>query len=68
MPSRIGLPKSVVKPRAITIRDLRDRALLGVFVYTFAGVSAVVTMKVRDYRVGGRRADLPVEVDAWPQG
>ena len=32
----------------ITIRDLRDRALLGVFVYTFARVSAVITMKVRD--------------------
>ena len=29
---------------AITIRDLRDRALLGVFVYTFARVNAVVAM------------------------
>jgi len=26
---------------AVTVRDLRDRALLGVFVYTFARVSAV---------------------------
>ena len=46
---------------AITIRDLRDRALLGVFVYTFARVSAVMTMKVRDYRVGGPRADIHLQ-------
>ena len=31
---------------------------MGVFVYTFARVSELVTMKVRDYRVGGRRADI----------
>ena len=46
---------------AITIRDLRDRAPLRVFVYTFAGVSALVTMKVRDYRVSGRRADIHLQ-------
>ena len=46
---------------AITLRDLRDRALLTIFVYTFARVSAVVTMKVRDYRVGGRRADIHLQ-------
>ena len=45
---------------AMSLRDLRDRALLGVFVYTFARVSAVVTMKVRDYRGGGRGADIQV--------
>ena len=46
---------------AVTLRDLRDRALLGVFVYTFARVSAVVGMRVRDYRVSGHRADIHLE-------
>ncbi|MGP0076199.1 MAG: tyrosine-type recombinase/integrase [Bryobacteraceae bacterium] len=34
---------------------LRDRALIGVMVYTFARVNAVLQMKVRDYFVQGRR-------------
>jgi hypothetical protein len=34
---------------------LRDRALIGVMVYTFARVIAVLQMKVRDYFVRGRR-------------
>ena len=34
---------------------LRDRALIGVMVYTFARVNAVLEMKVRDYFVQGRR-------------
>ena len=34
---------------------LRDRALIGVMVYTFARVNAVLLMKVRDYFVQGRR-------------
>ena len=34
---------------------LRDRALIGTMVYTFARVSAVLHMKVRDYFVQGRR-------------
>ena len=34
---------------------LRDRALIGVMVYTFARVGAVLQMKVRDYFVEGRR-------------
>jgi site-specific recombinase XerD len=34
---------------------LRDRALIGVMVYTFARVGAVLQMKVRDYFVQGRR-------------
>ena len=46
---------------AITVRDLRDRALLGVFVYTFARVSTVITMKFQDYRVGGGRADINLQ-------
>lgn len=34
---------------------LRDRALIGVMVYTFARVGAVLQTKVRDYFVQGRR-------------
>jgi integrase/recombinase XerD len=34
---------------------LRDRALIGVMVYTFARINAVLQMKVRDYFVQGRR-------------
>lgn len=37
---------------------LRDRALLGVMVYTFARVSAVVGMKVEDYYSIGKRWKL----------
>ncbi|MCC7482952.1 MAG: tyrosine-type recombinase/integrase [Hyphomicrobiales bacterium] len=34
---------------------LRDRALIGVMVYSFARINAVIGMKVRDYFVQGRR-------------
>ena len=34
---------------------LRDRALIGVMVYSFARIHAVLSMKVRDYFVQGRR-------------
>ena len=34
---------------------LRDRALIGAMVYTFARINAVLQMKVRDYFVQGRR-------------
>jgi site-specific recombinase XerD len=34
---------------------LRDRALIGVMVYTFARVNAVIGMKVKDYYTQGRR-------------
>ncbi len=34
---------------------LRDRALIGTMVYTFARVNAVLSMKVKDYFVQGRR-------------
>lgn len=37
------------------IVGLRDRALIGVMIYTFARVNAVLQMKVRDYFVQGRR-------------
>jgi site-specific recombinase XerD len=38
-----------------TVTELRDRALIGVMVYTFARVNAVISMKVRDYFTQGRR-------------
>ena len=38
-----------------TIVGLRDRALIGVMVYSFARVGAVVTMKVEDYYQDGKR-------------
>ena len=41
---------------AQTIIDLRDRALVGVMVYSFARVSAAVGMRVRDYYTQGRRS------------
>jgi site-specific recombinase XerD len=38
-----------------TAIGLRDRALIGVMVYSFARIGAVLKMKVRDYFVQGRR-------------
>ena len=38
-----------------TVVGLRDRALLGVMVYSFARVSAVLGMRVRDYYPNGKR-------------
>jgi site-specific recombinase XerD len=38
------------------LSDVRDRALLGVMVYSFARVSAVVKLRVRDYTREGARA------------
>ena len=38
-----------------TLHGLRDRALLGVMVYSFARVSAVVGMRVEDYHQQGKR-------------
>ena len=37
------------------LAGLRDRALIGVMLYTFARINAVLQMKVRDYFVQGRR-------------
>jgi integrase/recombinase XerD len=39
-----------------TLIDLRDRALIGVMVFSFARVSATVGMQVADYYVEGRKA------------
>jgi site-specific recombinase XerD len=38
-----------------TLTGLRDRALIGVMTYTFARISAVVSMKVEDYYPTGKR-------------
>jgi integrase/recombinase XerD len=38
-----------------SITGLRDRALIGVMVYSFARVSAVISMKVEDYYQNGKR-------------
>jgi site-specific recombinase XerD len=38
-----------------TLTGLRDRALIGVMIYTFARVNAVIGMKVKDYFTQGRR-------------
>ena len=38
-----------------SIIGLRDRALIGLMVYTFARVNAALEMKVKDYYVQGRR-------------
>jgi len=38
-----------------TIAGLRDRAVIGVMVYSFARVGAVVGMKVEDYYQEGKR-------------
>jgi integrase/recombinase XerD len=38
-----------------TLTGLRDRALIGIMVYTFARVNAVIAMKVKDHFVQGRR-------------
>jgi site-specific recombinase XerD len=55
----INITKTVKRAGASTeipdIVGLRDRALIGVMVYTFARVNAVLQMKVRDYFVQGRR-------------
>jgi integrase len=51
---KIILPdgSKVEVPRVV---GLRDRALIGVMVYTFARISAVVTMQVEDYFPNGKR-------------
>jgi len=45
----------VYKGRDPDLLGLRDRALIGLMVYSFARVSAVVQMKVGDYRQQGKR-------------
>lgn len=43
-------------PQTPDLLGMRDRALMGVMVYTFARVGAVLQMKVKDYFVQGRRS------------
>ena len=38
-----------------SLPGLRDRALIGLMVYTFARINAVLQMKVADYFIQGRR-------------
>jgi len=40
---------------AVTVSGLRDRALLGVMVYSFARIGAALSMDVEDYYQAGRR-------------
>ena len=44
-----------------TIAGLRDRALIGVMVFTFARVSAVLAMNVEDYYLKGRRSSFRLQ-------
>jgi len=41
---------------ATSVVSLRDRAIMGLMVYTFARVGAVIKMRVEDFYVQGRRA------------
>jgi site-specific recombinase XerD len=47
-----------------TIIGLRDRALIGLMIYTFAKVSAVLKMKVKDWTATRRRCFR----NAWKTG
>ena len=40
---------------ATSLPGLRDRALIGLMVYTFARVGAAISMRVEDFYVQGRR-------------
>jgi integrase len=56
----IEILKQTVRPDGTesaepALAGLRDRALIGIMVYTFARVGAVLQMKVKDYFVQGRR-------------
>ena len=52
---RTGKHSGGTVTREPLLLGLRDRALIGAMVYTFARVSAVLRMRVRDYFVQGRR-------------
>ena len=53
--TRLVKRKGGVEVEEPSLVGLRDRALVGAMVYTFARVNAVLKMKVRDYFVQGRR-------------
>ena len=48
----------VRKDGKVDLIGLRDRALIGLMIYSFARVSAVVGMKVEDYRSTGKRYEV----------
>jgi integrase len=48
-----------------TLTGLRDRALIGVMVYSFARVNAVLGMKVKDYFIQGRRGWVRLHGKRW---
>ena len=52
---RIVKRKDGTEVEETSLVGLRDRALIGAMVYTFARVNAVLKMKIRDYFVQGRR-------------
>jgi site-specific recombinase XerD len=49
------IPKDTEGNEVPRLVDLRDRALIGLMVYTFARVNAAITMRVEDYFAQGRR-------------
>ena len=51
---RVTLPEGP-ETEAPSLVGLRDRALIGVMVYSFARISAVVAMEVEDYFANGKR-------------
>lgn len=60
IPLKIGPkpPDGEEDTRPPSLIGLRDRALIGVMVYSFARISAAVGMKVEDFYVEGRKAWL----------
>jgi site-specific recombinase XerC len=42
-----------------TVRDLRDRALIATLIYSFARITAALTMKVKDLRPRGASSPKP---------
>ena len=49
---------TVKKDGAPDLIGLRDRALIGLMIFTFARVSAVLGMKIEDYRPNGKRFEV----------
>lgn len=74
--SQLTKPVAYPTPSIRPVIGLRDRALIGVMVYSFARVGATVTMKVEDlyaeskrwwlrlYEKGGKRHKVPAHHNA----
>jgi integrase/recombinase XerC len=54
-PSSKKSPKDEQAPGEPDLLGLRDRTLIGIMVYSFARIGAVIQMKVGDYFIQGRR-------------